>query len=105
MLSSALGVLAATASVVSFVPQAWKVVRTRKTDELATGMWILNVSGFSLWTAYGITRGQWAIVVPNAICLVFAAFILVMKLVSSPTKHAIADKLDPASPPRDARNA
>ncbi|MEO7731257.1 MAG: SemiSWEET family transporter [Kofleriaceae bacterium] len=96
MMATILGVLAATASVVSFVPQAWKVVRTRKTDELATGMWILNVVGFSLWTAYGITRGVWAIIVPNAICLVFAAFILAMKLVSSSTKHAIADKLDPS---------
>lgn len=99
MISSALGILAATASVISFVPQAWKVVRTRKTDELATGMWILNVSGFALWTAYGVTRGQWAIIVPNTICLVFAAFILTMKLVSSRTKHAIADKLDPAAKP------
>jgi MtN3 and saliva related transmembrane protein len=99
MISSALGVLAATASVISFVPQAWKVVRTRKTEELATGMWILNVCGFALWTSYGVTRGQWAIIVPNAICLVFATFILVMKLVSSRTKHAIADKLDPAAKP------
>jgi MtN3 and saliva related transmembrane protein len=98
MIGTLLGVLAATASVVSFVPQAWKVVRTRKTDELATGMWVLNVTGFALWTAYGVTRGQWAIIVPNAICLVFATFILVMKLVSSSTKHAIADKLDPAKP-------
>lgn len=101
MISTVLGVLAATASVVSFVPQAWKVVRTRKTDELATGMWVLNVAGFSLWTSYGITRGQWAIIVPNAICLAFAAFILVMKLVSSRTKHAIADKLDPGTPPKN----
>lgn len=90
-----LGIAAATASVVSFVPQAWKVVRTRKTDELATGMWLLNVIGFALWTTYGVTRSQWPIIVPNTICFLLAGFILVMKLVSSSTKHAIADKLDP----------
>ena len=96
MITLALGVLAATASVVSFVPQAWKVIRTRKTGELATMMWVLNVVGFTLWTAYGIGLGVWAIVVPNAICLVFAGFILAMKLVSPPTRHRIADALDPA---------
>jgi MtN3 and saliva related transmembrane protein len=96
MMAIVLGALAATASVVSFVPQAWKVIRTRKTGELATMMWVLNVVGFSLWTAYGIDLGMWALVVPNAICLVFSGFILAMKLVSPPTRHRIADVLDPA---------
>jgi MtN3 and saliva related transmembrane protein len=96
MITLALGVLAAIASVVSFVPQAWKVIRTRKTAELATMMWVLNVVGFVLWTAYGVALGMWAIAVPNAICLVFSGFILAMKLVSPPTRHRIADALDPA---------
>jgi len=96
MISTIVGVLAATCSVVSFAPQAWKVIRTRKTEELATMMWVLNVIGFSLWTTYGIQRGIWAVIIPNSICLVFAAFILMMKLVGHRTRHEIADKLDPA---------
>jgi MtN3 and saliva related transmembrane protein len=96
MITLMLGVLAATTSVISFVPQVWRVIRTRKTAELATMMWVLNVVGFSLWTAYGVELGRWAIVVPNVICLAFSAFILAMKLVSSATRHRIADVLDPA---------
>jgi MtN3 and saliva related transmembrane protein len=97
MTTTILGALAALASVVSFVPQAWKVIRTRKTGEQATMMWVMNVTGFTLWTAYGIKLGVWAIIVPNAICLVFSAFILAMKVVSPRTRHRIADALDPAS--------
>jgi MtN3 and saliva related transmembrane protein len=96
MLVTILGVLAAAISVASFVPQSWRVIRTRKTDELATMMWVLNVVGFGLWSIYGVALGKWAIVIPNAICWVFSVFILVMKLVSSRTRHAIADVLDPA---------
>jgi MtN3 and saliva related transmembrane protein len=96
MTPSIVGILAAVVSVISFVPQAWKVIRTRKTAELATLMWVMNVIGFALWLAYGIELGMWAILVPNAICLMFSAFILAMKLVSPRTRHAIADVLDPA---------
>lgn len=96
MISTIVGVLAAAASVVSFAPQAWKVIKTRKTEELATMMWVLNVIGFSLWIVYGVQRGLWPVIIPNILCLAFALFILIMKLVSGPTKHAIADALDPA---------
>jgi MtN3 and saliva related transmembrane protein len=96
MIATILGVLAASVSVASFLPQAWRVIRTRQTGELATMMWVLNVVGFGLWGLYGITLGAWAIVIPNAICWLFSGFILAMKLVSSRTRHAIADVLDPA---------
>lgn len=96
MITTLLGILAATLSVVAFAPQAWRVIRTRKTGELATMMWVTNVAAFSLWAAYGVTLRAWAIIVPNLICLAFSIFILIMKLVSPPTRHAIADVLDPA---------
>jgi MtN3 and saliva related transmembrane protein len=96
MIASLVGAAAATASVVSFAPQAWKVIRTRKTDELAMGSWVMNVVAFSLWTVFGIQRGLWAIIVPNIICLAFSIFILVMKLLPRRTRHHVADVLDPS---------
>lgn len=95
MTALAIGVLAATLSVTSFVPQAWRVIRTRETKDLATPMWIMNVAGFALWTTYGALTGAWPIIVPNAICFVLAAFILVMKLASRPTRDRIADAVTP----------
>jgi MtN3 and saliva related transmembrane protein len=105
MISTIVGALAAPASVISFAPQAWRIIKTRKTDELATMMWVLNVVGFSLWTIYGVERGLWVVIVPNSLCLAFAVFILTMKLVSRPTRHAIADVLDPAVDADAARRA
>jgi MtN3 and saliva related transmembrane protein len=96
MIASVLGIFAAILSVISFLPQAWQVIRTRKTAELALAMWVLNVVAFGLWTLYGAELHIWAIIIPNALCGVFSGFILAMKLVSPRTRHAIADVLDPA---------
>lgn len=74
------GAAAAAASVSSFAPQAWKIARTRETKDLSLPMWILEVVGFALWTGYGFLLGKWPLIATNSICLVFSAYILVMKL-------------------------
>jgi MtN3 and saliva related transmembrane protein len=105
MIAIAVGVVAAALSVTSFVPQAWRVIRTRETKDLATPMWVMNVVGFAMWTTYGVLIESWPIIVPNAICCVLAAFILVMKLAPRPTKHRIADAISDKLPGhRDARD-
>jgi MtN3 and saliva related transmembrane protein len=95
MIAVVIGISAAVLSIASFLPQAWRIIRTRKTAELATTMWVLNVVAYLLWTAYGAELDAWAIIIPNALCMVFSAFILVMKLVPPKARHAIADVLDP----------
>ena len=97
MIAVAIGAIAALLSVTSFVPQAWRVIKTRETKDLATPMWVMNVAGFALWTIYGVLIATWPIIVPNAICFLLASFILVMKLASSPTKQRIASALAPSA--------
>ena len=75
-----LGYLAAIASMASFIPQAWKIIRTRDTSSISAGMYVLTVTGFSFWMIYGFITGQWPIIVTNTVCLVLSAFILFMKL-------------------------
>ena len=74
------GVLAAALTIASFLPQAWKIVKTRETKGLSTVMWALNTTGFAMWIGYGVLLEKLPIIVPNAICLVLAGFILAMKL-------------------------
>lgn len=74
------GYLASLCSVGSFIPQAWKVVRTGDTEAISARMYGLTVTGFALWTAFGIMRGEWPIILTNALCFVFSAFILFRKL-------------------------
>jgi hypothetical protein len=41
--------------------------------------------------------GQWPLIATNGICLVLAAFILVMKILPASGKRAVADTLDPSA--------
>lgn len=97
------GALATIASTTSFVPQAWKVIRTRDLKGVSTGMYTVTVVGFSLWLTYGLLLGQLPLIVTNGICLLLSAFILVMKLLPKHQRDAVAGTLDPtvdsAAPP------
>jgi len=91
-----LGYAAAIASTVSFAPQAWKVIRSRRTQDISAAMYTCTVTGFALWLAYGIVLRQWPIILCNGICLLLSAFILWMKLSPQRVKDAVADKVDPS---------
>jgi MtN3 and saliva related transmembrane protein len=92
-----IGSLAAICSTTSFVPQAWKIIRTRDTSSLSARMYAVTVTGFSLWLVYGIMLGEWPLIVTNAICLALSAFILMMRVLPQRKKEAVADLLDPGA--------
>jgi len=88
-------VFAATLSMVSFVPQAWAVIRSRDTDGISLKMYVITVAGFVAWLTYGILLMQWAIIAQNIICLSLSSFILTMKLLPQPQKEAVGEALTP----------
>ena len=96
-ISTLVGAVASLASITSFAPQAWKVVRTRDTSSLSSTAYGLTVVGFALWFTYGVMIGQWPLIVTNGICFALAGFILVMKLLPSSSKQAVAEAIDPNS--------
>jgi MtN3 and saliva related transmembrane protein len=89
------GALATLCSITSFVPQAWKVIRTRDTTAISRGMYTVTVIGFSLWLAYGLLLGQWPLILTNGVCLLLSGFILAMKIMPRRRREAVADALDP----------
>ena len=86
---------AATLSMVSFVPQALTIIRSRNTDGVSLRMYLLTVACFVSWLVYGLLLMQWAIIVQNVICLCLSSFILAMKLLPQRKKEAVADALTP----------
>ncbi|MFC7473255.1 SemiSWEET family sugar transporter [Dankookia sp. GCM10030260] len=90
------GSLAALATTTSFVPQAWKVIRTRDTAALSARMYALRTLAILLWLTYGLLLGQWPLIVTNGICLALSGFILAMKLLPRRQRDAVAEALDPA---------
>mgnify|MGYP002789828442 FL=1 len=90
-----IGFLATACSVSSFVPQAWKVIRTRDMKGVSTGMYAITVVGFSLWFTYGLLLWQWPLILTNGTCLLLSGFILLMKLLPRQRRDAVAEALDP----------
>ena len=68
--------IAAILTTCSFIPQAVKVIKTKNTSGISVGMYSMFTAGVFMWTIYGIMTRQTAIILANAITLVFAAVIL-----------------------------
>lgn len=77
-----LGYIATFLTTVSFLPQAVLTIRTRKTDEISFWMYLLFSLGVACWLGYGVILDNIAIVVANAITLVLATSILVIKIIN-----------------------
>jgi MtN3 and saliva related transmembrane protein len=75
-----IGFGAALLTTASFVPQAWLTFRTRDVSGISLGMYSVFTVGVALWLLYGLSLGDWPVVVANAITLALALSILVMKL-------------------------
>jgi MtN3 and saliva related transmembrane protein len=80
LLINALGVAAALCSMTSFVPQVVKIWREKHAGSVSLRMYIVTVTGFSLWTVYGVLLGSWPLVGSNLVCLSLSAVILALKL-------------------------
>jgi MtN3 and saliva related transmembrane protein len=89
----AIGLLAAALTIASFVAQVAKILRTRDTRAISTPMWILSIVAFAGWIVYGVRIAAWPVIVPNAVCLVLAGVILVLKLLPARARERVADKV------------
>ena len=79
--------IAAILTTIAFLPQAWQVIKTRNTEGISLGMYVIFVTGVVLWTIYGFATGEYAVGIANAITLVLAGIILTYKL-----KDTLANK-------------
>ncbi|MDD2769212.1 MAG: SemiSWEET transporter [Methylococcus sp.] len=75
-----LGSLAGTLTTVSFVPQVWKLWKSRSAEDISFGMFSIFAAGVVLWLIYGIMIHAVPIVLANSVSLVLVTAILVMKI-------------------------
>jgi MtN3 and saliva related transmembrane protein len=73
------GSAAALLSMTSFAPQILKIWRERDASSVSLRMYAITVTGFTLWTIYGVLIGSWPVIGANTVCLVFSATILGLK--------------------------
>jgi MtN3 and saliva related transmembrane protein len=75
-----LGFAAATCTTLAYAPQFIKVWKTRSTEDISLGMFLAMMLGVALWLIYGLLSGDAPLVAANAITMLLAGGILVMKL-------------------------
>lgn len=78
-----IGYLAAFCTTVAFLPQAISVWKTRSTRDLSLAMFLIFTLGVLLWLSYGWRIQSWPIIIANAITVLLAGYILLMKLTES----------------------
>ena len=74
-----LGMAAGTLTTVAFVPQVLKTWRSKSARDVSYGMFLIFSSGVFLWLLYGLAIGATPIVITNAVTLVLALLMLVLK--------------------------
>lgn len=79
-LPTALGIVAGCCSTVSFAPQVFKAWREGDTHAISKRMYLITVTAFALWIAYGVMIGSAPIMVFNALSLLMSGSILLLKL-------------------------
>jgi len=76
-----LGVAAGCCTTAAFLPQVVHTWRTKSVYDISLRMYSLFTFGVFLWLVYGIAIGSFSIILANAVTLVLAFSILVMKIV------------------------
>jgi MtN3 and saliva related transmembrane protein len=75
-----LGLLAGGLTTASLIPQVTKIWKTKSAKDVSLKMFVAFCVGVSLWLAYGVIKGEAAIIITNAVTLLLGAAILAMKL-------------------------
>ncbi|WP_320163500.1 SemiSWEET transporter [uncultured Trichococcus sp.] len=75
-----IGIIAAFLTTLSFIPQAWQVIKTKDTSGISLGMYTMFVAGVFLWMIHGINIRDVAIIAANGITFVLASIILAYKI-------------------------
>ena len=75
-----IGIIAALLTTLSFVPQAWQVIKTKDTSGISLGMYTMFVVGVFLWMIHGFIIQDYAVIGANGVTFVLASIILIFKI-------------------------
>jgi len=79
LIADVVGSGAALCSMSSFAPQIAKIWRERDASSVSLRMYLVTVTGFSLWIAYGVLIESWPVAASNSICLLMSGAVLALK--------------------------
>ena len=75
-----IGYVAGSLTVSSFLPQVFRVWRTRQTRDLSLGMFTLLATSSALWALYGVMTRDWPLIITNVAVVILNAAIATAKV-------------------------
>ena len=75
-----IGSIAAILTTFAFLPQVVRLVKTKDTESIALGMYVMQVIGIALWLAHGFHIGDLPLILANSVSFLLSGIILIYKL-------------------------
>lgn len=75
-----IGSIAAILTTFAFLPQVIKVIKTKDTESIALGMYLMQVLGIALWLAHGLVIQDLPLILANSVSFILSGIILVYKI-------------------------
>ena len=75
-----LGLIAASLTTLSFVPQVVKTWKMKETRDISLSMFVLLAVGIILWTVYGFIIQDLPVILANCVSFILTAIIIFFKV-------------------------
>ena len=75
-----IGFFAGFCTTIAFIPQAFKVWKTKSTKDISLLMFLIFTTGVISWLLYGVIISDFPIIIANSITLLLSIFILFYKI-------------------------
>ncbi len=75
-----IGSIAAVLTTFAFLPQVIKVIKTKDTESIAFGMYLMQVLGIALWLAHGLVIHDLPLILANSVSFILSGTILIYKI-------------------------
>ena len=79
-ITTLIGLLAATLTTFSFVPQVVKTWKMKETRDISLSMFLILGIGIILWTVYGFMIQDLPVILANCVSFIFIAIIIFLKV-------------------------
>lgn len=77
-----IGLLAAILTTIAFIPQVFKVIKTRSSEGLSLTTYLIFITGVSLWLIYGVFKMSFSMIIGNGITVLLSAIIIYYILIN-----------------------
>lgn len=79
-LINGIGLVAGLLTTTAFIPQVWKIYRTKSGKDISGRMFSLFSFGLVLWLVYGILLRSVPLILSNVVTLILSLTILALKI-------------------------